>query len=191
MSDDDEMELYEEQLKFTDSLLTELYGENKPVLPYPPMKPVIVQAPITSTSGYVYYFDFITNSPRSQLFSIGVEDKINVGTFSPLTVVLQLDPNLRSEEICIGQAFVPSSCQRLIPNAKYIMLFNFYGENSEGKKVDLTFSRCDKCKSKMKLKNKEDSESDRFCDIMSNAIIQTRRIEGVTIKHKNVEANLL
>ena len=112
------------------------------------------------------------------MFTIGIEEKVNVGTYSPLTVIIQLDPRLRFEEISVAESFVPSNFQRPLSNVKYFVWFKFIGDTPDGKKVDLSFSRCEKCKSRMRTKNKEDPESDRFCDVLSSSIIQTRKIEG-------------
>ena len=111
------------------------------------------------------------------MYTIGIEEKFNVGTSAPLTVILHLDSRLSPEDIAVADHHV-SLNRRKDVNAKYFLCLKLTGETNEGEQIDLTMSRCDKCKQRMKSKNKDEPESPRFCDVMTNKIQQTRKREG-------------
>ena len=72
---------------------------------------------------------------------------------------------------------VPNKYRKDILNKKYTMSFKFFGTVGD-EPMELTYSRCNTCKSRMKGKCNEEAESDRFCDILSNVFVHTRRVEG-------------
>ena len=122
--------------------------------------------------------DFYLPFPREDLFSVGVEEKANIGTSAPLTVAIDLDPRLNEEKVVVNETFVPVNLQQLLASAEYSIWLKVTGETNEGEEIDLTMSRCEKCKARMRTKNKDEPDSPRFCDVVSSKIVQTRRKGG-------------
>ena len=73
----------------------------------------------------------------------------------------------------------------------YTLSLKITGETSEGDEIDLTLLRCEKCKDSMRTKNKDEPDSNRFCDIVSSKIHQTRRKKGMHTNKVNLEISLI
>jgi hypothetical protein len=134
--------------------------------------PTIIHAPIPH--------NFIKVEPFSVVpkFSLSIEEKANVGTSAPLTVSIGFGESIDPEDVVVADAFVPEAKRSAAPHSKYALYIKVVGESSKGELVDLTHDRCDKCKQRMRNKNKEEPESNRFVDVLSSKIQQTRKREG-------------
>ena len=93
-------------------------------------------------------------------------------------MVINLDPRLHFEEIVVADQFVPSNFRERVSTAKYAMWFKVTGESEEGETVDLTWSRCKNCRQKMGSISKDEANSNRFCDVLTSKILQTRKTKG-------------
>ena len=120
----------------------------------------------------------ITTQPNSELYTIGIEEKKNVGTSVQLTVVIEFDSRISADDVVVSDQFVPTHLQQPAPNAKYSLWMKLTGETEDGIEIDLTMSRCDKCKYRMMYRNRDEANSSRFCDVMSSKLTTTRRRGG-------------
>ena len=92
-----------------------------------------------------------------------------------VAVALNLDSRLNPKDIIIEDPYVPIRYKEKISSSKFLLRLKITCESDDGKVHDLTMSRCDTCQDRMLEKNKDEPNSPRFCDVLSNKIIQTRR----------------
>jgi hypothetical protein len=148
------------------------FSQSPPASPFKFANPTIIHAPVPH--------NFIKVEPFSVVpkLSLSVEDKANVGTSAPLTVSIGFGESIDPEDVVVADTFVPEAKRSAAPYSKFVLYIKVVGESSKGELVDLTHLRCDKCKQRMRNKNKEESESNRFVDVLSSKIQQTRKREG-------------
>jgi hypothetical protein len=118
---------------------------------------------------------------EAEKYTIGIEEKFNVGTSAPLTVAITLDSRINRDDIVVADMYVPAHRRTKSGiHPKFSLWIQITGETTEGEQVNLTNCRCEKCKQRMRLKSKDEPESPRFMDVLACRLQQTRKREGAS-----------